>query len=118
MQYLSVEYIINLQKLLQNTAGGLVNIAGLESTVFSIKQGYYEDPLEAAAALWKGIIINHPFLDGNKRSGTLAMLDFLELNKISTSFDNEELADFAVNVAMGKYSFAEIVEIIRKNTSS
>ncbi|MBT4937395.1 type II toxin-antitoxin system death-on-curing family toxin [Candidatus Peregrinibacteria bacterium] len=116
MQYLSVEYILNLQKLLQDTAGGIVNLPALESTVFSIKQGYYEDPLEAAAALWKGITINHPFLDGNKRSGTLAMLDFLELNGISTNFDNEELADFAVNVAMGKYAFEEIVEIIRGNT--
>ena len=117
MKYLSVKYIIELQNSLQNTAGGLVNIAGLESVVFSIQQGYYNNNIiESAAALWRGLIINHAFLDGNKRTGTLVMLEFLKINNIKIYFDNEELADFAVNVAMGKYTFEEIIEIIKNNT--
>lgn len=115
MQFLTSEFLIEHQKELANTGGGLRDLGALESAVMGIKNGYYEDIFEAAAALWLGIVINHPFVDGNKRMATVAMLEFLEINDIETTFDTEELAYIVVDIAQGKYGKAQIREIILAN---
>ncbi len=49
----------------------------------------------------RGIIADHPFVDGNKRSGVLAALVFLNLNNYDTStLKDIDLEDFAVQVAV------------------
>jgi len=53
-----------------------------------------------AAALCRGIIADHPFVDGNKRTGIMAALLFMEWNGISTKLTDAELEDFAVRIAI------------------
>ncbi|MBQ7370808.1 MAG: type II toxin-antitoxin system death-on-curing family toxin, partial [Blautia sp.] len=48
---------------------------------------------EKACRLGYGLVKNHPFHDGNKRIGALAMLVMLDLNHISLHTDSKELAD-------------------------
>lgn len=49
--------------------------------------------LKKAARLGYGLIHNHPFLDGNKRIGTHAMLVFLDINNITLSYEDDDLIE-------------------------
>lgn len=44
----------------------------LEAALFRPQTGYYPDLIEEAAALWESLAQNHPFTDGNKRTGFAA----------------------------------------------
>ena len=64
-------------------------------------QYLYLTIFEKAAVLMRGVIADHPFADGNKRTGTMAALIFLNLNNYDTSaLTDTELEDFAVQVAV------------------
>ena len=69
----------------------------------------YKTVFEKAAALTRGIIADHPFVDGNKRTGMMAALLLLELNDINMSgLEDKELEDFAVRVAIEKLDIPDI----------
>lgn len=61
-------------------ARGLRDAGALEAALFRPQSGYYRDVIEEAAALWESLVINHPFVDGNKRIGLAATDVFLRLN--------------------------------------
>jgi death on curing protein len=67
---------------------------------------------EMAAAYLFHIVMNHPFVDGNKRTGTVAAIVFLELNGLSLNTDEDELADFVLDVAQGKVDKTGIAAFI------
>ena len=52
----------------------------LESAVFRSQSGYYEDLEQEACALLENLLINHPFVDGNKRTAFAACDIFLRIN--------------------------------------
>ena len=77
----------------------------------------HEDIFEMAAAYVFHISQNHPFVDGNKRTGLASALVFLELNGISPSDPEEKLYTSMVSIAEGKLNkteFAEILKSLRK----
>lgn len=79
----------------------------LESVVASQTQEVfgkelYRSMYDKAGAVARGIIAYHPFIDGNKRTGMMSALVFLERNSIQTELTNQELEDFAVQVATDK----------------
>lgn len=59
----------------------------------------YKTLFDKAGALARGIIADHPFSDGNKRTGMMLAIIFLERNGIATKINDKELEDFAVHVA-------------------
>ena len=61
-------------------------------------QDLYPTVLEKAVRLGFGLIRNHPFIDGNKRIGTHAMLVFLDLNNMTLSYKDEELISTILSV--------------------
>lgn len=71
--------------------------------------------LEKASRLCFGLIQNHPFVDGNKRIGTHAMLVFLEINNISLSYDDEELISTILSVASGQLNYDGLLDWIQKH---
>jgi death-on-curing protein len=70
-------------------------------------QYLHEDLHAMAAAYLFHIVQNHPFVDGNKRTGYICALAFLELNGIATPFV-EELYDITMAVAEGKLGKTEL----------
>ena len=52
----------------------------LESALFRPQTGYYRDLAEMGAALFESLLMNHPFLDGNKRVAFFATDVFFRLN--------------------------------------
>ncbi|HAK46332.1 MAG TPA: type II toxin-antitoxin system death-on-curing family toxin, partial [Spirochaeta sp.] len=57
---------------------------------------------------------NHPFLDGNKRTGLAAGLVFLELNGIHIEDSEESLYEMVINVTLGKFLKKDIASALRK----
>jgi death-on-curing protein len=58
---------------------------GVDAAVQAVKNSYYDDPRELAAAYAVYIVQGHVFMDGNKRAGHAAMLTFLQANGLAAS---------------------------------
>ncbi len=67
----------------------------------------HETLFEMAAAYLFHVCRNHPFVDGNKRTGIAAALTFLEMNGIEIEADEDEVYDLVIGVAMGNVTKAE-----------
>lgn len=67
-----------------------------------------------AAAYAYSIIKNHPFLDGNKRTGTAATVVFLQLNYVKISFKKGELYSLALAIASSKITQKELAAYLEK----
>ena len=97
--YLTAEQALFVHyRLLSETGGehGVSDLGLLESAIARPRatfdrQELYADIFEKAAALMDSLINNHPFLDGNKRTGIACTVLFLKQNGISFSANNEEL---------------------------
>src|ERR1700677_4927717 len=59
------------------------------------------DIIDMAAAYTAGIIRNHPFVDGNKRTGFLVGILFLELNGYRFTATEEDAAQAILKLAAG-----------------
>lgn len=107
MNYLSLEQLLALHVLAIEQFGGskgLRDLGQLESALTSQRQEVfgeelYQDIYEKAAAVCRGVIGDHPFIDGNKRTAVLAALTLIEINGIQFKAKKGELEDFAVKVA-------------------
>lgn len=82
-EYLTALEILALhQALLERYGGapGIRDMGAVEAAVFRPQCGYYGDIVEEAAALLESLLINHPFVDGNKRTAFAACDVFLRIN--------------------------------------
>lgn len=61
------------------------------------------------SAIAESIIINHPFVDGNKRTGYLAMLAILDEGKLELSVPDSSIYSFIIKISTGEIKFEEIV---------
>jgi death on curing protein len=66
-----------------------------------------------AAAYLFHIVQNHPFLDGNKRTGAVAALVFLDLNGVEIDAPKESIYDLTISVAKGEAGKQEIAAFFR-----
>ena len=81
--YLTVADILGMHAILIEKYGGMAGIrdmGSLESAAFRPQSGYYSDIVEEACALMESLLINHPFMDGNKRTAFAACSVFLRIN--------------------------------------
>lgn len=78
----------------------------------------YSTVFEKAAAIIESIIINHPFVDGNKRTGYLAMLAMLHEGNIVITASNNDIYSFVIDISTGEIKFEQIIEWLKQNTSA
>ena len=71
------------------------------------------DLFEMAAAYLFHIVQNHPFVDGNKRTGAVAALAFLDFNGIEIDAPKGSIYDLTMSVATGQAGKTEIAEFFR-----
>lgn len=93
MLFLNTQDIMLMHDVLINKFGGAAGLrdkAGLESALMRPQSGYYADVIAQAAALFESLIINHPFIDGNKRIAFAAMDTFLRINGQSLRTDSAQ----------------------------
>ena len=80
----------------------------------------HADHYEMAAAYLFHIVSNHPFIDGNKRTGMVAALTFLDMNgywfdNVDESSLDSALEELVLSVARGETGKEEIVTFFRKH---
>ena len=123
MKILNKRQILMLHSALIAEAGGSEGIRDeglLDSAVNTPFQTFsgqdlYPTVLEKAVRLGFGLIRNHPFIDGNKRIGTHAMLVFLNLNSITLSYEDDELISTILSVASGEMDADGLLKWIQQH---
>lgn len=108
MNFINLELLLQLHVLVIKQSGGsdgLRDLGRLESAVATQTQEVFGEELyrgifEKAAAICRGVIADHPFVDGNKRTGMLVAVTLLEIYGYEFRMDKGELEDFAVQVAV------------------
>ncbi len=70
----------------------------------------YPSTIEKALKLLELVIKNHPFVDGNKRTGYVLFTLYLELNNFYIKATEEEKYEFIMNIAKGRYNFQEMLK--------
>lgn len=76
------------------------------------------DAADLAAAYAFGLVKNHPYRDGNKRIGFLAMVTFLGINAVEFSATEADVVTAIVALADGRLSEEALADWIRQRTSS
>jgi len=92
---------------------GLKSARGMPAATFG-GEFLHPDIFSMAAAYLFHITANHPFVDGNKRTGTVAALVFLDLNGYELNAPAKDLTDMVMAVASGRSSKDEVAQIIRQ----
>lgn len=125
MKYLTKPQIRQLQEELIATSGGMPGLRDeglLDSAIANPLQSFggddlYPTVIDKAAQLAFGLIRNHPFVDGNKRIGTHAMLVLLYINGIELAYDDDELIQIILEVAAGQARQNEIRQWIKTHVA-
>jgi death on curing protein len=91
--YLTVlEVLVVHDRMIEEFGGasGVRDAGALEAALYRPVTGYYDDVVAQAAALLEGLLVNHAFVDGNKRVAFAVADVFLRLNGflIATSTDD------------------------------
>ena len=103
-------------------SAGVRDIELLESALAQPQQSfggqYVHDDLAAMATAYVyHIVKNHPFVDGNKRTGAYAGLFFLEINGASLTPVPQELGDLVLAVAEGNATKEQVAAFFRDRMS-
>jgi death on curing protein len=109
-RYLALLEVLDLHRRLIEAHGGMHGVrdqGSLESAVAQPQMTFggedlYRSLEEKAVALAYSLIMNHPFLDGNKRIGHAAMESFLILNGSEIVCDTDEQESVVLSVAAGQ----------------
>ena len=123
MKILTKEQILLLHSQLIENFGGSSDIrdeAHLNSEKKTTnktknKKKLYPTLLDKASRLCFGLVKNHPFVDGNKRIGTHAMLVFLAINGIDLEYSDIELIELILSVASGTQSDSDILRWLQQH---
>jgi death-on-curing protein len=70
---------------------------------------FYKTPTEKAAAIVESIVKNHPFVDGNKRTGYVLIRLLLMQADQDLQATQDEKYDFIIGIASGQSAFSEIM---------
>ena len=116
--YLTAEQVLFIHyRVVSETGGehGVRDVGLLESAIARPRatfdrQDLYPNIFEKAAALMESLVNNHPFLDGNKRTGIACTILFLMQNAVTFSATNPELERFTLRVATSKMKHPQIVK--------
>ena len=116
MIFLNLEEVLHIHTLAIQEYGGADGIRDMGLLISAIEMpkaaifGEYLHPtfIDKASAYLYHIVCNHPFIDGNKRTGAATALVFLEMNKIELDFDDKKYEELVVEVAQGNVSKMEI----------
>ena len=126
MKRLTSKQVLEIHADLISATGGtdgLRDMGLLESALNSPFQTFDEIDMyptlqQKAARLAFSIVKNHPFLDGNKRSGIHVMLVFLAINGILPDHRQEELIEIGLKLADGSIDDIFLFQWLLSKTST
>ena len=115
---ISIKEVEEIHKTLIETFGGshgVRDLAALDSALARPFQTFdnkelHPTTVDKAASLIESILINHPFIDGNKRTGYVLMRILLINDGIDIKASQQEKYDFVIDIASGKSKLEEIID--------
>jgi death-on-curing protein len=121
---ITTEIIIAIHDLSIKEYGGSLGIRDehlLASAIGRVYQTFdgqflYQTTIEKAAAIGESLIVNHPFVDGNKRTGLLAILAVLEIGGLELIASQEEAYNMIISISTGLIGFDQIVLWLKANS--
>ena len=121
MKYLTPEQVLFIHARLIEETGGAHGVRDLGALLSALGrpqasfegQDLYPSLEHKGAALMLSLIQNHPFVDGNKRTGVAALGLFLALNGHRLVADNADLVALALGVARSQYGLEDVVAWLR-----
>ena len=124
MRYLTTEQVLFIHaRLVAETGGshGVRDLGLLQSAIARPRASFegadlYPELWTQAAALLDSLVRNHPFVDGNKRTGIAAAALFLRLNGWRLTASDEELVSFTLAVALGEIPLAAMADWLRQHS--
>ena len=106
------EEVIEFHNALISEFGGATGVreeGALASAIMRPQMGYYDTLIEEAAALMESLAMNHPFVDGNKRTAFAVTEAFLRMNGYFIDCDSEEAYAFFMQLfETNSFRFAEL----------
>ncbi len=124
MRYLSLSEVFELHHLvLEQSVGtaGIRDMPALESALAQPRMTFdgvdlYPTIHEKAAALCFSLVMNHPFVDGNKRVGHAAMETFLVLNNWELDAIIDDAERTILSLAAGTLSRDEFIQWVNDHS--
>ena len=121
---LTLEQLLQVHALIVEATGGslgLRDLGRLEAVIATQSQNVFGEELypsviDKAAAIIRGIIADHPYVDGNKRTAMLSGLTLLELNNCNFTAQQGEIEDFAVDIAIKRIDVPKITHWLQLRT--
>jgi death-on-curing protein len=123
----TLKQVISLHdKIIEETGGlkGVLNIGLLEEALYKPFMGLadgaelYPGIARKAAVLFEALVTYHPFADGNKRTAEIVTAIFLWHEGYLWNFNEDEIVEFATDVAKNKFSIGEIEKWIEVRLKS
>ncbi len=119
-----IEDVLKIHHVLIEKFGGFPGVRDkelLESSVFRPfntfdSEDLYPTPVDKSAAIIESIVKNHPFVDGNKRTGYTLMRLLLLNEGLEIEATENEKYDFVIKIAEGKSNYEEIRNWIQRKT--
>lgn len=117
-QYLTLDEVLAIHERVVDRFGGSAGVRDLglvESALYRPQTGYYQDLMEEAGALFESLLMNHPFIDGNKRVAFFATDVFLRLNGWKLRLEGKEAHRFLMSlIESNQADFEHLVNWIRQ----
>jgi death-on-curing protein len=123
---ISAKQVLTIHKIAIEKFGGsdgMRDFGNLESALARPFQTFdgkelYATMEEKAAAIGESIIINHPFLDGNKRTGYILMEAVLRYGYKKIVASDDDAYQFVIGISTGEIKFDEIVTWLKNNSQA
>ena len=120
---ISLKLAKELNEIIAKASGGSAGIRDEGSLLSALNrpfqtfdgQDLYPTAIEKSAAIVESIIINHPFIDGNKRMGYAFMRLLLSEEGYELKASENETYNFIIAIAEGKMNSEEIINWIKNN---
>ena len=114
---LTKKHILNLHSQQIDIFGGIDGVRDDNLLDLSVESAYqtfdgkylYKNVVSQAVHLGYSLVMNHPFIDGNKRIGAHAMLTTLYINGLEMDYSQDELIDTIIGIASSNLSEKDLL---------
>lgn len=118
IRYLTLDEVMSLHRQILKQSGGTAGVrdsGSLESAIAQPMMTFggedlYPTLVDKAAALGFSLVMNHPFVDGNKRTGHAAMETFLVMNDLEIFAPVDEQEVVILSLAAGSLDREEFTK--------
>lgn len=113
---IDLDTVFSIHRILIKEFGGIEGVRDQQILKSAINRPYntfggndlYPTAVDKAAAIIESIVKNHPFIDGNKRTGYVIMRLLLMNDGQNIEADEDDKYDFVIKIASGKIDYEEI----------